>query len=277
MLAEYPFSLSQARAAIAIVLVLATGESASTVQAAPVMEFDFGRTVECRDVTEDELAAENIESPNGGILGSDEKIIEMRLRISARLLSGHLGDVQELRIEVSDCDGRMRVHDFQPTTRLESLFAGDIEWTKRTEKSKAVGASLGGESPLPIGEVIAHVTPSASGSLGERETVTETQKRIAPKQLVIASGTIGQAHGVFFKLRASPQSTLEGVHELAVRFVVPRNWRGDAVRVSCQATGQQKILWMKQHKVWAHSIAPVALYLAGDAKARRAAEQYVKQ
>ena len=82
---------------------------------------------------------------------------------------------------------------------------------------------------------------------------------------------------MFFKLKRSPQSSLEGVHELVVRFVVPENWRGDSLRVSCQATGQDKFLWMKQQTTWAAAKAPVAVYLAGDQEARIAAEKFVRR
>jgi len=47
--------------------------------------------------------------------------------------------------------------------------------------------------------------------------------------------------------------------------------------VACQATGQQKVLWMKQSKVWAQKSSAVALYLAGDLAARRAAQRHVRQ
>jgi hypothetical protein len=241
----------------------------AVAHAAPVVKFDFGRTVECREILAPEL--------DGELPGSDEKLIEMKLRVSVHLLSGKLDDVKEVRVEVSDGDGRMRVHDFLPTTRMESLLAEQIEWTKTTEKNKSLGASLGGEAPLLLGEVVAHMTPSLSGSVGQSELITEKKQRIAPKYLVVSSGTVKQEHGVFFKMRASSQSTLEGVHELTIRFIVSRSWRGDAIRVICQATGQKKILWLKQQKVWAHTTAPVALYLAGDLRARRAAERYVRQ
>ena len=111
----------------------------------------------------------------------------------------------------------------------------------------------------------------------QREVVTEQKKKIAPKHLVVASGTTGEQHGVFFKLRPSPQSTLEGEHELTVRFVVPAIWRGDSVAVSCQATGQQKFLWLKQRKVWADQWDCVAIYIAGDVEARRAARRAARR
>ena len=245
-------------------LLIATGGATARADT-PAVAFDFGRTVECRDVTPIEPSA----------VFPHEKIVELRLRVSVHLLSGNAEDVEEVRVEIGDCDGRLRVHSFEPTTRLESRHTQDIKWSKTTEQTKSLGATLGGEAPVPLGDVVAHVTPSVSGGLSSREVVTETEHRVAPQQVVVASGTIGAEHGVFFKLRASPLSSLEGVHELVVRFIVPENWRGDSVQVCCQATGQEKFLWMKQQSTWAHTCGAVALYLAGDLKARQAAMRYV--
>ena len=233
----------------------------------PSIAFDFGRTAECRDVTPTDSDA----------LFPHEKIVELRLRVSVHLLSGNIDDVEEVRIEIGDCDGRIRVHNFEPSTRLESHHTGDIRRSTTTEKTKSLAASLGGEVPVPLGEIVAHVTPTLSGRLSHREVVTETEHRIAPQHVVVASGTIGQEHGVFFKLRSSPLSSLEGVHELVVSFIVSEQWRGDSVRVCCQAIGQEQFLWIKHGATWGHTCAPVALYLSGDLKARQAAQRYVKQ
>ena len=98
-----------------------------------------------------------------------------------------------------------------------------------------------------------------------------------PAMSGVASGTMNEEHGVFFTLRPSALSSLEGVHELTVQFIVPLAWRGDAVRIACQATGEQKVLWMKQQKVFGEKSIPVALYLSGDSGARRAADRFARQ
>ncbi|MGI9429325.1 MAG: hypothetical protein ACR2NM_11750 [Bythopirellula sp.] len=233
--------------------------------ASPSLAFDFGSTAKCREVVREDASE----------LYPDEKLIELKLRISVHLLAGKIGDVEEVRIEISDCDSRIHVESFSPHTRLESDYSEDITVTKTTEKSKSLGASLGGEAPVPIGDVVAHVLPSVNGGLTNRDVVTEKQVRRAPQYAAVASGTIGGEHGVFFKLRSSPQTTLEGAHELTVRFVVPDNWRGDSLRVCCTATGQKDFLWITQEATWARTCAPIAIYLAGDAAARTAAEEHV--
>lgn len=245
-------------------LMLLVGGSVATLAAPPRIAFDFGRIAECVDVTPAESE----------VLYPGEKIVELKLRVSVHLLSGNINDVEEVRIEIGDGDSRMRVHSFSPGTQLTSNLNGDIEWCRTTEESSTLGASLGGELPTPVGTLIANVTPTLSGGVSNGEKITEKQIRVAPKFAVVASGTIAQAHGVFFKLRSSPQTSLEGTHEFTVRFIVPELWRGDGIRVCCQATGTEKVLWMKQQATWGHVCSGVALYLAGDAKARQAAIRF---
>lgn len=250
----------------AIIAIQVWASPIDAAAADPVLSFDFARALACRDVTPEEFSEAY----------PRERVIEATLRLSVYLESGDIGQVQAIRVEIADKDARLRVHDFAPRTRLESEFAGDIEWTKTTESSHSLGASLGGELPC-IGGVTANLTPSINGGMGGKEIVTESQKRIAPKQVAVASGTMNEEHGVFFILRPSPTSTLEGVHELSVQFIVPADWRGDAVRVTVQASGQQKTLWITQQKTWAQRSVGVVLFMNGDVAARRAALRLVRQ
>lgn len=239
----------------------------------PSIAFDFGRTAECRDVTAAVLSELGDESD----FYEDRKIVELKLRVSVHLLAGNINDVDEVRVEVGDCDSRIRVRSFSPDTRLQSDFSEDITVTKTTEHGKSLGISLGGEAPVPLGDLVAHVLPSANGGLTNREVLTEKKTRVAPQYAVVASGTIAQEHGVFFKLRSSPQTTLEGSHEFRVRFLVPKQWRGDSLRVCCYATGQEKFLWTKQQATWSQKCEPLTVYLAGDVDARLAAEEHVSE
>ncbi|MAT72026.1 MAG: hypothetical protein CMJ58_21180 [Planctomycetaceae bacterium] len=263
-----PASFSAARLAGALVQVslLATGAAPAAADD-PAVAFDFARTVECHELDPAEAPA----------LYPGEKAVECTLRVSVNLLAGNAGQIEELRVEATDPDRRLRVLSFSPQTTLASEFTGPIERTTTNENGHALGLSLGGEIPAPIGNVVAHVAPSANGTLTDREVVTEKECRVPPKQTIIAAGTIDEAHGVFFKVRPSSQTTLEGMHEFTVRLIVPENWRGDALRITCSASGTGKMLWVKQHKTWARTAAETALYLAGDAAARQAAQRYVSR
>lgn len=255
-----------------VALVVSCAALLGPLKAAPAegaetgLAFDFGRTIECRDVTSADFADRY----------PDERIVEATLRLSVYLTSGAISDVETIRVEIGDVDRRLKVYNFSPGTRLESEFADAIETVKTVESNHSFEVSLGGEVPC-IGGAVANVTPSISGGKGGKEVVTEKQKRVAPQQTVVASGTTNEEHGVFFILRPSPTTSLEGVHELKVQFVVPVTWRGDAIRVAVQAAGNQKVLWMTQQKVLAQKSTAVALYLEGDFAARRAAERLVRQ
>ena len=262
------FTASGHRSAPFVLLlgILVSGPAATALAGDPVIRFDHASTVACTDVT-----------PEGfGRLRPGEKLIEVPLQVSVHLVSGHPAAVEEVRIELSDADHRMQVESFSPETTLESQLADDIKVTKTTESSKSLGASLGGEAPVVLGDAVAHVTPSLSGGFSKGDVVTETIRRRAPMEALVVAGTIESAHGVFFKLRPSPQTTLEGVHRLTVRFIVPESWRADELTIACSATGRDEVLWIKQRATWARHRGSVAVYLAGDAGARRAAERYAR-
>lgn len=266
LLAPSAFALRSAAALLSLAAFLAPLNATPADAAETGLAFDFGRTIECRDVSPSEFVDRY----------PDERIVEATLRLSVYLTSGAISDVETIRVEIGDVDRRLKVFDFSPSTRLESEFAEAIETVKTVESSHSFEVSLGGEIPC-IGGTPANVTPSISGGKGGKEVVTEKQKRVAPQQAVVASGTTNEEHGVFFILRPSPTTSLEGVHELKVRFVVPVTWRGDAIRVAVQAAGNQKVLWMTQQKVLAEKSTAVALYMEGDYAARRAAERLVRQ
>jgi len=254
-------------AAIVILVQWVVSNSTPALGDSPALDFDLGPTAECRDVT-----AEFCDDAPAG-----QRLVECTLRFSVQHVGGDLGDVRDLRIEVFDCDRSMRVHSFSPTTRMTSQYTGAIERTITNESSNTFGITLGGELPAPIGDVVAHVAPSVSGGRANREVVTEKEKRLPPKEVLVASGTIEQEHGVFFRLRPSPQTTLEGMHELTVRFLVDADWRGDIIAVRSSASGEQKFLWVKQQKKWAQETQHVVLFLEGDEAARHAAERHAQR
>ncbi|WP_145056647.1 hypothetical protein [Adhaeretor mobilis] len=251
------------------------GEASPALAAKPRLEFDFGRAVACRVVASEDPTGDPVLGESA--LGEPEKLIEFTLPVSVQLLSGDMRKVLALRIALRDNDQKMIVHDFCPKTRLESQLTGEVHRTHKVETNHSLSATLGGEAPVLLGDLVAQVTPSVSGATGKLDVVTEIERRRPPKDLLIASGTTNQRHGVFFRLKPSPQTTLEGVHKLTVILRVPPNWRGDVLQVSASATGNEKWLWMSSEATFAQLTAPVALYLEGDPEARFAAERYLRQ
>lgn len=233
--------------------------------AAPTVEFDFARTAEARDVTPVERVAQY----------PSQRLVEISLPVSVRFRGVPLDDVDELTIEINAAASGMRVLDFAPRTQLASDIAQPIETTTTTKSDRSLEGTLGGALPVPFGAEVARVTPSISAGTGNCETVTEKLNRLPPKHAIVVSGTSNEGRGVFFKIKRSSQTSLEGVHEFAVTFIVPAGWRGSDVHVGCAAGGQRKVLFIKQTATLGAEGAPVRVYLAGRGNIRHVAKPVV--
>jgi hypothetical protein len=235
--------------------------------AAPYVEFDFARVAECRDVT----PLPSVEQQING------RLVEFALPMSVRFRGLAAEDVEELDVEINAAAAGLRVVDFSPTTQLATDVAKPIETTTTTTRARSLDATLGGELPLPYAEVVAHVAPSINAAISGSETEVEKMNRLPPKHAIVVSGTSSEGHGVFFKLKRSSQTSLEGVHELSVTFLVPANWRGGDVLVGCSARGQRKVLWLRQDAIVGRAAGTVRLYPAGRAPVYHVAKPMVAQ
>lgn len=237
--------------------------------ASPKVSFDLGHQVECHDVTPQAFA----------LLHPDEKVIEADLRVSVRLLQGNEADLDELQFELTSPGERLRVVDFVPKTVIENDSVDGTEVVKTTETIQSVGAgigttvSIGGGAGNVHGNVITQALPNGSANATHRKELKETTKKMPPGKVVVASGTLENAHGVFFKLRRSAKVGFEGTQPLSFRFVVPADWRGDWIVLSCSATGRVKHYFFKSIEQVGTAKAFLGLYLAGDAQAERAGQE----
>jgi hypothetical protein len=177
--------------------------------ARPYVEFDFARAAECRDVTPSERTE----------MYPRERLIVLTLPVSVRFRGVEAGEVEELDIEINGTAAGLSVFDFAPDTMLASDVECAIETTTTVKKDRSLDGSLGGTIPVPVADAVAHLTPSINAGISRGETATEKMKRLPPKYAVVVSGTSSAGRGVFFKLKRSTQTSLEGVHELAVTFV----------------------------------------------------------
>ncbi len=242
-------------------LLLAVPVTSSCLAARAVaaeVAFDLPASIECRDVT-----------PPGFAAADYLKVIEGKLRISARLLDGAEGEIVDFVYEIRNTDRRLRFQDYLPNTTLESAVADDqIEVKDATEKSSTASAD-------------AHVVYkilSFGGSLSQstKDSEANCYRQIAPKELVVASGTIEREHGVFFRLRPSRAASLEGAKEFSFLATVPKQWRGDVCVINVSAR-------VKKGSFWSDSVVSsgtrelhVGLYLAGDAEGAELAERLTR-
>jgi hypothetical protein len=200
------------------------------------VEFDIVRAVECRDVTPHERIAQY----------PAQRLIEVALPVSVRFHEIGREDVDEIHIEVSGASAGLRVLDFAPMTQLASEITREIETTTTNKKTRMFEGTLGGSLPIPGAEAAAHISPSITAGASGCESAVEKINRLPPKHVVVVSGTLYEGRGVFFKLKRTSQTSLEGVHEMAVTFVAPRTWPAIALQVKCSALGERKMLWMRQ-------------------------------
>jgi hypothetical protein len=220
------------------------------------VSFDLPRTIECTDVTTPEFARNH----------PDQKIVEARLRISARLNAGSASDITEF-IYAFKTEPVMRIRDYMPNTTLESSVAEDrIEITNAAETSKAGTADAHiAYKPLLLG---------GSRNQSSKKSETSHYQQITAKDVVLASGTTDREHGVFFRLRPSRTTSLEGGKEFALIATVPRSWRGDECSISCTARATKHSLLSTSLVDIGASQAQVGMYLAGDVQAAATAEEF---
>jgi hypothetical protein len=218
--------------------------------AAPYVEFDFARAAECRDVTPPERI-EQVPS---------YRFVELVLPVSVRFRGLAAQDVEELDIEINGAAAGLRVIDFSPGTQLASEFAKQIETTTTTQRARSLDGTLGGGLPVPVSGLVAHISPSISAGISGSETATEKMNRLPPKHAIVVSGTSSEGRGAFFKLKRSSQTSLEGVHELRVTFVVPAQWQGGTVRVGCSARGKKRLLLLKHDATLGRAAGDVRLH-----------------
>lgn len=235
--------------AVAVVAFLAARAGSLCAADARVL-FDIPDKIECRDVTPEKCAAAH----------PDLKVIEAKFRISASLIEGTEAAIVDFAYLVVSPEFRLKIHDYLPNTTLESTAAGDsIEVADTTESTHG----------LTEDAKVGYKILSLGVSLNQTAKKTESgkYKQIAPKSLVLASGTINREHGVFFKLRPSLGASLEGAKEFTFLAVVPKTWRGDWCTVTCVARTTKRVPFGTATILAGVEQAHVGLYLSGDHEA----------
>ncbi len=246
-----------------VLIICAASGFALPVRAAQVV-FDLPSSVQCRDVTPPEFRAAN----------PSLKVIEGRLRISARVTDGSEAEIEDYLYVIDNQSRTMRFQDYLPNTTLESAFADDqIAITDASEDAKTTG--------IDAHVVYRPFTLGGSHSNSRKKSESTQYKKIAPKELVLASGTTNREHGVFFRLRPSRAASLEGAKEFTFLATVPVTWRAGLCRISCIARTESSTIFSSSVKPAGNATAQVPLHMEGDVEAaqivrafRRAQQAY---
>ena len=220
----------------------------------PVVVFDLGWTVACRDVTPEAIR------PKG-----PTRMIEAVFRISPKLLRGKEDDLKRVYQEIQGPGDRTPVLCFAPGSLVGTdVVGGEVEIESVSGEAGASASYVIGR-PAGRGEGEAHWSRSRI-----------SQRRLAPRSLIRATGTTRRGTGVFYDLRPSNQATLQEQREYAVVFQVPRDWRADYVTVECRAEGYDRGLVVTDEGTCGLAMFSVGLYLEGDTEGKEAAEALAK-
>ncbi len=251
--------------ALAIVLASAVGMPASPGLAielpgvssfdtrTPEVAFDVPARLGCRDVTTPEFLAANPEM----------RLVEVVAPVSLLLFHGEAGKVDDMVLEIDGAAAGLKVHDYAPRTELASELAQPVEVKETIATDKSIAATIGAKLAPDV-----CLTPTLTAGTSKAESATVTRSELPPKQAVVVSGTTGGRSGVYFKLRRSTQSTLEGERVFRVTFAAPADWDGGSIEVRCLARGEKKWLFVDQRRVWNETSRPVELRLVSHTTAK---------
>lgn len=230
--------------------------AASLLAGSPRVQFDVHPLVACRDVTTEEFAR----------LNPADRLVEAKLHVSSLIKTGNEDDLIEYFYRIQSPRGSVQIVDYAPRTSLTTDFAGNIAIEDKKERVRSLGLSAsGGYKYIAKG--------SASAEIGSKNGSTVRYELVPEMQQLAASGTMRRGTAVFFKLKPSRQTSLEGSKQFTVVMRVPRSWRADLVHVYCYAQGYDRgvVRSLDEKTISGTAVFPVALYQAGDGQARAVA------
>ena len=231
----------------------------SSAAAAPRVSFDVGSSAACRDVTTPEFAKAN----------SGERLVEARLSVSSLVQGIQPTDQLEFMIRLESPEHTASVVDYAPRTTLAGEYAGTLTVEKKEDQTRTLGGGFSAEfnHVLKLG---------TSGENGNKQGSTVKYELLPPLETLAAAGTFGRGHGVYFKLKPSRRTSLEGARDFQVVLRVPAAWCGDYIYLKCEATGRKAgAKDSAEPQRWGGRTFIIPLYLEGNPDARRTADEFV--
>ena len=245
--------------------LLASGAASVAVSpswaALPQVQFDVNSRLGCRDVTPADFAK----------LNPDEKLVEARFQVSSLIQRGSEEDLLQFVYHVASLRQTLRIVDYSPQTLLASELAGNVTVEEKTDENEQITGALA----IPS---FWNAKVTANGDLGKKRQQSQKYELLPPLLPVAASGTLDRGYGVYFKLKPSRRTSLEGAKEFSIVFRAPRTWRGDCVQLTCQATGTWRSVMppLSETRTCGARRFTIALYAEGDAEAKTLAERLVR-
>jgi hypothetical protein len=200
--------------------------------------------------------------------GGGPRLVEIKLELSSLHRGGREDDLDHYFIRIAGWQSPLTIVDYLPKTQHEALTS-PVSVQDSTEQSLSLGITLAGKYELV----------SVNGpTLGAATKTSSCVKydRLPPLETVAASGTLARGSELFIKLRATARHKLEGSRQLALVVQVPADWRGEVLRVECEARGVRRgvVSAWDQSVLCGQQTLLVAVYREGDDQARQRAAQF---
>lgn len=199
----------------------------------------------------------------------NSRFVDVQLDVSALFTPGDAAVVTEYTVRIVSRHEDVQVADFSPRTEMQSDIFGTLQVNTNQDRIReAAIRGAGGYPGVGSAQGYAYYHDNA------HETVVYAKKPAL--EMVNAAGTLERRRGVYFKVRQSTQTTLEGARPFRVVFEVPSGWRADLLDVTIEAAGLESE-HSKRTRVLSTQQFVVALYQEYDEHAARVATNYVRQ
>ena len=192
-----------------------------------------------------------------------ERLVTIRLDITAIAQAGQAKAIEELRYSIYAPEQNVSVVDFSPKTMLTTDVVGNIQVQDSMNDGKRIQLSVDGAASHLL-------RADANGGREKSQSTSKSFEMLPPKNIVSAAGTIHRGHGVYYKLLASDQHSLEGSRQFLIKLRVSQHWRGDYLRAACFATDQRGLTIGKSSFL-------IPIYDQDDLVAKRLARQLSHQ
>jgi len=211
------------------------------------------------------------ESNSIGVMSQlpNSRMVDVQLDVSALFTPGDAAVISEYTVRIVSRHADVQVADYSPRTELQSDIFGTMQISQEGDRVRE--AAIRGAGAYPgVGSAQAY----AYYHDNSHETVHFARK--PSLELLNAAGTLERRRGVYFKVRQSSQTTLEGARPFRIVFEVPNSWRADLLDVTIEAAGLENAN-SKRSRILSTQQFVVAVYQEYDEHAANAATRYVRQ
>ena len=199
----------------------------------------------------------------------NSRMVEVQLDVSALFTPGDAAVVTEYTVRMVSRHEDVQVADYSPRTEMQSDVFGPMQISQEGDRVReAAIRGVGGYPGVGSAQGYAYYHDNS------HETVHYAKK--PSLELVNAAGTLERRRGVYFKVKQSSQTTLEGARPFRIVFEVPNSWRADLLDVTIEAAGLENS-HSKRPRVLSTQQFVVALYQEFDENAANTATRYVRQ